>query len=194
MPTSALSPYHRQELLRLARRFLEAAVRGEPRPALILSELPPELREYGASFVTLTQHGELRGCIGALEAYQSLAEDVAEHAVAAGMQDYRFPPVRPCELAEIKIEISRLTPPENLEYLDDQDLLLKLCPGVDGVVLQDGWRRSTFLPQVWEKLPDPKQFLSHLCQKMGAASNTWQQKKLQVFIYQVEEFREEASG
>lgn len=191
MPTEPLSPVSKKSLLLLARKALEAAVCGQPPPRLDLSDQPDELLVSGASFVTLTRRGDLRGCIGALEAYQSLVEDVVEHAVAAGLQDFRFPPVRPDELKDIEIEISRLTAPEELVYSDAPDLVRKLRPGIDGIVLQDGWRRATFLPQVWEKLPDPDQFLSHLCQKMGAASNAWRFKKLKVFIYQVEEFREE---
>jgi AmmeMemoRadiSam system protein A len=110
--------------------------------------------------------------------------------VAAALQDYRFPPVPLEELPEIEIEISRLTTPQPLEYADATDLVSALRPGVDGVTLRDGWRRATFLPQVWEKLPDPEMFLSHLCDKMGAAPDLWRRKKLDVSIYQVEEFHE----
>jgi hypothetical protein len=190
MPTDTLSEQSRQTLLHVARIALEAAVRSEVPPKLDLSNLPPELRAIGASFVTLTKRGELRGCIGSLEASKPLIEDVAEHAVAAGLEDYRFPPVQPHELQEIEIEISRLTPTQPVSYTDSQELLSRLRPGVDGVVLKDGWRRATFLPQVWEKLPDPEQFLRQLCQKLGSAPNAWRYKKLEVFIYQVEEFRE----
>lgn len=190
MPTNSLSPENKQILLRLARQVLTAAVRREPPPAINLADQPTELEAYGASFVTLTRRGELRGCIGALEAYQSLIEDVIEHAIAAGLQDFRFPPVQPHELDEIEIEISCLTSPEPLAYSSAQDLIQKLQPGTDGVVLQDGWRRATFLPQVWEKLPEPEQFLNQLCHKMGLAPDSWRFKKLKVFTYQVEEFRE----
>jgi AmmeMemoRadiSam system protein A len=139
----------------------------------------------------LTVRGELRGCIGALQAYQPLAADVREHAVAAGLQDYRFPPVSVGELSRIHIEVSRLTIPQPLSYRDADDLLVKLRPGVDGVILNDGSRRATFLPQVWEKIPDPAGFLSQLCAKMGAAANLWRHKHLEVMIYQVEEFQEQ---
>lgn len=178
-------------LLRLARQSLENAVRGKDLPELDEAQLTPALRADGASFVTLTMHGELRGCIGALQAYQSLADDVREHAVAAGLQDYRFPPVSAGELSRIHVEVSRLTPAQPLVYADADDLLSKLRPGVDGVILADGSRRSTFLPQVWEKIPDPVGFLNHLCAKMGAAPNLWRQKHLDVKIYQVEEFQEQ---
>ncbi len=185
-----LSEEERAILLDLARRALEDGVNRQPLMPLDLRSLPPRLAEPGASFVTLTKRGELRGCVGALEAYQPLAEDVREHAVAAALQDYRFPPVTPPELADIEIEISRLTPPVALEYQSPDELLQRLRPGVDGVVLSEGIRRATFLPQVWEKIPDPVEFLEHLCLKMGVDANYWRRKKLKVFTYQVEEFRE----
>ncbi len=183
-----LTPSERALLLELARASIAAAVRGEPLPPVDLASLPPRLREKGASFVTLTKRGMLRGCIGTLEAYQPLALDVQEHAVAAALQDYRFPPVRAEELPEIDIEISRLTAPVPLEYDTPEDLLRKVRPGVDGVVLRDGFRRATFLPQVWEKIPDAAEFFSQLCLKMGAAPDLWRRKHLDVRVYQVEEF------
>jgi uncharacterized protein len=106
------------------------------------------------------------------------------------MEDYRFPPVQASELKDIEIEISRLTIPQPLDYEGPVDLLDKLRPGVDGVILKDGFRRATFLPQVWEKLPDKAAFLTHLCQKMGAAADLWRRKKIEVLTYQVEEFHE----
>ena len=180
----------RSELLKIARQALETAVRGQPFPQLERDQIPSSFLEPGAVFVTLTRHGELRGCIGALEAYQPLVDDVREHVAAAALQDYRFPPVTAEEVAEIKIEISRLTRPTPLSYRDADDLLAKLRPNVDGVILRDGWRRATFLPQVWEKIESPEEFLSHLCYKMGTSPDLWQHKKLDVSIYQVEEFHE----
>jgi len=185
-----LTQDEKQTLLKLARASLEAGVRGQPLPPLDPAALTPALRAEGASFVTLTVGGELRGCIGALEPYQSLAEDVREHAVAAALQDYRFPSVRPGELPKIAVEVSRLTMPELLDYTNADDLLAKLRPGVDGVILRDGVRRATFLPQVWEKVADKDEFLSHLCLKMGAAPDLWRRKHLEVLVYQVEEFHE----
>jgi AmmeMemoRadiSam system protein A len=190
MNEDRLSQNARIQLLKLARQAMEAAVHGKNLQPLNLQEFPPEFSDPGATFVTLTAFGQLRGCIGALEAYQPLVEDVCEHAVAAALQDYRFPPVQPNELASIEIEISRLTAPQPLEYTTPQDLVSKLRPGVDGVILKDGFRRATFLPQVWEKLPDPVEFLGHLCMKMGADPEVWRHKHLEVLIYQVDEFRE----
>jgi hypothetical protein len=185
-----LTTEEKQILLRLARQALEAGVRGEKLPPLDWESLPPRLREEGASFVTLTEQGNLRGCIGALEPYQPLAEDVREHAVSAALEDYRFRPVQPAELGRIRLEVSRLTVPVPLDYSAPEHLLQKLRPHVDGVVLRDGPRRATFLPQVWEKIPDPADFLDNLCYKMGAAADTWRRKHLDVLIYQVEEFQE----
>ena len=178
-------------LLRLAREAIERVVKGEELPALDQSSLPPSLHEAGSSFITLTEQGELRGCIGSLDPYESLAEDVREHAVAAALQDPRFPPVREAELNGIQIEVSRLTPPRPLEYKDANDLLSKLHPYVDGVILRDSfYHRATFLPQVWKKIPDPAEFLNNLCYKMGVKPDLWRTKHLEVLTYQVEEFHE----
>jgi AmmeMemoRadiSam system protein A len=185
-----LSREEKQTLLRLAREALECAVRGKSPPPPDPAQLTPLLRTEGAAFVTLTVDGQLRGCVGALQPYQSLADDVREHAIAAALQDYRFQPVNPAELPRIRIEISRLTLPQPLAYTDANDLLAKLRPGVDGVILRDDSRRATFLPQVWEQLPDKEEFLGHLCAKMGASPNWWMLKHLNVQVYQVEEFHE----
>lgn len=188
-----LTDLEKNLLLKMARQSLERGVRGQPLPPLHLAALTPALQALGASFVTLTHNGELRGCIGALEPSKPLAEDVCEHAVAAALEDYRFPHVQETELKEIQIEISRLTTPESLDYSTPTDLLEKLHPGVDGVVLMDGWKRATFLPQVWEKVSGKEEFLSHLCYKMGVARDLWRRKHMEVMLYQVEEFHEEQS-
>jgi AmmeMemoRadiSam system protein A len=188
--TRELNTTEQDILLTIARQALEHVVRGEPLPRIELDDLPPALQAPGASFVTLTIAGNLRGCIGALDPYQPLALDVQEHAVAAAIQDYRFPRVQPVELPDIGIEVSALTPRTRLEYQRPQDLVTKLRPHIDGVILQDGPCKATFLPQVWDKLPDPEDFLSHLCMKMGGSGDLWRKKKLDVFIYQVQEFQE----
>ncbi len=192
MIENPLNVEERRILLRLARLTIEQAVCGLPCPLPELDGYSQALCENGASFVTLTMlDGELRGCIGTLEARLPLAHDVCEHARAAALEDYRFMPVRPEEVGLLRIEISRLTLPRALEYEHPLDILRLLHPFEDGVVLQDGQRRATFLPQVWEKLPSADSFLNHLCQKMGVSSDLWRKKKMQVEIYQVEEFHEE---
>lgn len=184
-----LTPDERTTLLNIARQSLIDAVNN--RPAAPLPEnLPPALLENGASFVTLTVRGQLRGCIGTLEAYQPLAKDVRQRAAQAATQDQRFARVRPSEVDSIHIEVSRLTKPVPLPYSDPAELPKLLRPHVDGIVLSDGIRQATFLPQVWEQLPDRAEFLNHLCQKMGAQSDLWRRLVLQVETYQVEEFEE----
>jgi AmmeMemoRadiSam system protein A len=191
MNLEPLSEPEKGLLLALARRSVEAAAAGLPLPEIARQDFSPRLFELRASFVTLTEtDGALRGCIGALEAYLPLVEDVSEHAAAAAVQDYRFQPVRPADVAGLHIEISCLTEPRELVYENPEDLCGLLRPGIDGVTLREGRQRATFLPQVWETLPDPEKFLAHLCQKMGASSNLWRKKKLKVQVYQVEEFHE----
>jgi AmmeMemoRadiSam system protein A len=190
MESNRLTDEEKNLLLRLAREALECGVREQKLPPLDLKSLPPRLREDGASFVTLTVRGNLRGCIGTLEPYQPLAADVREHAIAAALEDPRFPRVQPGELKNIEVEVSRLTVPTRLEYSSPDDLLAKLRPHVDGVILRDGYHRATFLPQVWEKIPDAAEFLGQLCWKMGVEKDLWRRRPVDVLIYQVEKFHE----
>ncbi len=185
-----LSPKEKEILLRLAREALEAAACGRPLPPLDLSGLPERLRRPGASFVTLTEKGVLRGCIGTLEARMPLAEDVRQHAAAAALYDYRFFPVQPEELQHIRVEVSVLSEPRPLDYERPEDLPGLLRPGIDGVILARGDRRATFLPQVWEKVPQPERFLSQLCEKAGLPPEAWRRGRVQVYTYQVEHFQE----
>ena len=187
MIENGLSQEEKQYLLHLARQTLELGSIPEIDP----QTLSPRLQENGATFVTLTtRDGSLRGCIGALEAYQPLVRDVCDHTLAAAREDYRFAPVQLRELPEITIEISCLTAPVLLHYNRPEELLQRLRPGIDGVILRDGTRRATFLPQVWEKLSNPEDFLDHLCLKMGSPSGIWRHRVLRVETYQVEEFHE----
>lgn len=187
-----LQENERALLLTIARQALVDAVSGKRLRKPDLNRLPESLRHPGATFVTLTERGSLRGCIGALEASQPLAWDVQEHAMAAALQDPRFPPVQPAELPGLEIEISRLTVPQPLPYGDPRELPGLLRPGIDGVILSLGRRRATFLPQVWEKIPQPEEFLDHLCLKLGTSADFWLHNKLDVFVYQVEEFHEQS--
>lgn len=188
MDVYSLSDYDKLYLLKVARRTLE-----EHFGITHQDELPPPsevLLQPAATFVTLTIRGELRGCVGALEAYQPLIEDVKEHALAAAFQDFRFPPLSKDELSLIEIEISVLTKPERLIYELPSELPGLLKPYEDGVVLSWKGRRATFLPQVWHKIPNPEEFLDHLCMKMGADPHLWRKETLNVSIYHVIEFRE----
>jgi len=131
------------------------------------------LQEPGASFVTLTQQGALRGCIGSLEAHRPLLDDVRANAVAAALRDSRFPPLSAPELPRTRIEVSLLSDAQDMEYETEAHALAQLRPGVDGVVLQYGRRRGTFLPQVWESLPQPEDFLGQLKRKAGLPADFW---------------------
>jgi AmmeMemoRadiSam system protein A len=189
-PSGLLTETDKEILLKIARDSITCAVRGQPLEPIDLEKYSAILREHGASFITLSKNENLRGCIGAIEAYQPFILDVQEHAVAAAFEDYRFPPVKKEEIQQIEIEISRLTPMQSLDYSTPEDLISKLRVNVDGVLIKANGRRATFLPQVWEKVPDPGQFLSQLCMKMGAEPGLWKTQKTQVFTYQVESFKE----
>lgn len=127
----------------------------------------PRLAARGATFVTLKRAGELRGCIGSLRPQRALGDDVAINAVAAASQDHRFTPLTADELDTIDIEVSLLSEAEFLEFRDEADLLAQLRPGIDGLILFAGCRSATFLPQVWESLPAPADFLAALKHKAG---------------------------
>ena len=164
------------ELLRLARASIEyGLVHGGPLP-VDCEQLPDELTHPAATFTTLRSHGELRGCCGALEATHPLATDVARSAFQAAFRDPRFDPVVEAELAAIRLEISVLSPMEPVPAADEAELLGKLTPGVDGLVIVEGIRRATFLPKVWESLPDPRQFLAQLKLKSGLPGNYWSER------------------
>jgi AmmeMemoRadiSam system protein A len=187
----SLSPADRQYLLKLAREAIACHLRGEGPPLVDLDALSGTLTRDGASFVTLTERWALRGCIGSLEPRRPLVLDVRENAVGAAFHDPRFTPVSSEELDDLHIEISVLSLPQLLSYDGPDDLIAKLRPGVDGVVIERGWNRATFLPQVWEKLPDPHQFLEHLCLKAYLPPDAYRHPDLDVYIYQVDKFEEE---
>lgn len=191
MDTQPLTAEEKQTLLRLAREAIREALSDASMPEIALETLPLRLRENGAAFVTLTLDGQLRGCIGSLSAHRPLVLDVQRHAVDAAFDDPRFPPLTDLEFAPLRIEISVLSEPQPLFYADPDDLLRKLRPEIDGVILERGWNRGTFLPQVWEQLPEPEVFLSHLCQKAGLPSNAWKWPDIRISLYKVEKFMEE---
>jgi AmmeMemoRadiSam system protein A len=148
------------------------------------------LKAKSGTFVTLNKKGTLRGCIGSLTPSETIVESVKRNAINAAFHDYRFDPLTPTELDDVEIELSILTEPEVLKYEDPADLISKLKPGEDGVIIRFGASRATFLPQVWKQLPDPQDFLNHLCLKAGLAADAWQTSKLEVLIYQVQYFEE----
>lgn len=136
-------------------------------------ESAPWLTEHGACFVTLSQHGELRGCIGSLQAHRPLLEDVKANAVSAALHDPRFPALRAAELEYTAVEISLLSAASAMTFEDEADALAQLRPGIDGVIFEYGRLRSTFLPQVWEQLPQPHEFMAHLKSKAGLPQTFW---------------------
>jgi len=163
---------------RLLRRVAEQAIahgltEGRPPDGVDLAALPASITQPGASFVTLELGGRLRGCIGSLAAREPLARDVAANAWRAAFADPRFPPLQTHEMLELAVKISVLSAPEPVEVASEAELLEVIRPGVDGLILEDGPRRGTFLPAVWEQLPDPRDFLAHLKRKAGLPADHW---------------------
>lgn len=181
----ALDPEQGRLLLGLSRQSIRHGL-AHRRPLVVdLDEYAPELRVERATFVTLNLAGQLRGCIGSLQAHRPLVVDVAHNAYAAAFQDPRFPPVSDAECGRLDLHISLLTPPEPFPVATEADLLARMVPFEDGLILADGDRRGTFLPAVWEALPDPAQFLAHLKMKAGLPANHWSDT-LRVWRYRAE--------
>lgn len=185
-------------LLKWARRSIQKSLKNQETDekdfAALLEECGCGARELfstpSAVFVTLELEGELRGCIGSLEARRPLWQDVRDNALAAAFSDPRFPPLSPAEEKKINLEISLLSKPVPLEFRDSEDLLEKLRPGIDGVVFQCKGRRSTFLPQVWEQLPEKAQFLEALTRKAGLPAGDWKSPEARFEVYQADHWHE----
>jgi len=174
-------------LLKLARDNLVACVNGT---APVVPGNPPELiKEHCGCFVTITKHGRLRGCIGYIEGIKPLYEAIIDNVQNAAIHDPRFSPVTVTELAEIRIEVSVLTKPEPLVYKNADDLLRQIVAGVDGIILTSGYHQSTYLPQVWEQLPDKVDFLQQLSLKGGMVQDGW--KTASVKRYRATHFSEQ---
>ncbi len=186
-----LSADERSYLLELAREALTAELSGLPAPSADPKRLTPSLRREAACFVTLTEDDRLRGCIlDSFTPHEPMYENVMRNVVLAATADPRFPPVSLPELDRITIEISVLGRPRELRYDGPDDLLVKLRPGIDGVILTTPYGTSTYLPQVWEQLPDPESFLTELCRKHGAPGDCWRSDLVEVETYEVEHFSE----
>jgi AmmeMemoRadiSam system protein A len=149
----------------------------------------PALHEPGATFVTLTQGGALRGCIGSLEAWRPLEKDVRDNAKSAAFRDPRFPPLARTELEFTRVEVSLLTPAIPVEFADEDDAIRQMRPGIDGMIFECSGQRGTFLPQVWESLPDPHQFFAHLKQKAGFFADFWS-PGIRLYRYEVQKWKE----
>ncbi len=182
-----LSDELRAMLIDVARRSIQHGLtHGRPLQVNPL-DYPEPLREQRASFVTLNRSGQLRGCIGHLEAVAPLVVDVAENAFAAAFRDPRFPPLSAGEFDDLEIHISVLSPPEPMSFTSESDLLGQIRPGVDGLILEDGHAKGTFLPSVWESLPNPRDFLAHLKVKAGLPPTHWS-PSVKVYRYETESF------
>ncbi|MBU7032486.1 MAG: AmmeMemoRadiSam system protein B [Theionarchaea archaeon] len=175
-------------LLQLARETLTLYLQEGKIPEIDESEVSGMLKEKRGCFVTLNKGGMLRGCIGNLTAQEALYRGVMENAINAAVRDPRFPPVTLDELEDIEIEISVLTPPAEITYGNTEELIEKIRG--KGVIIQSGYNRATFLPQVWEQLPRPEEFLSHLCLKAGLPSTSWREGRITVSIYTAQVFSE----
>ena len=181
-----------QALVKLARKTIRERLGVQSEEAGPLSRTLDEdaFQAKQGVFVTLNKNGRLRGCIGYLEPRESVLEAVKHNAVNAAFHDPRFNPVTPSEMDAMQIEVSILTDPKPLEYTDHKDLLAKLRPGIDGVIIRSGYAGATFLPQVWDQLPEKEDFLAHLCAKAGLDANAWKEGNLEVSTYQVQYFEE----
>ena len=180
----------RMILLRLARSVIMSELSGDRGLVLRLRDISPALEQKRGCFVTLHKEGSLRGCIGTIEPRTSLYSCVEENAINAAFRDPRFSPLTKDEIDAVDIEISVLSVPRMLQFKDGEDLKSQLIAGAHGVILSQGHRRSTFLPQVWEQLPQKDIFLEHLCLKGGMARSAWQDKSTRVEVYEAEYFSE----
>lgn len=171
------------ELLAVARQSIEyGLVQGQPL-SVNVSNYAEELGKDGACFVTLKKHQELRGCRGSLEAHQPLICEVSEIAFASAFGDTRFNPICADEMPHLHIAISLLTPKVPIQFSSEQELLDAMNPGEDGIVIEAGICRSTFLPSVWEQVPNRRQFLNHLKEKAGLPADYWSDS-IKAFRYQ----------
>ncbi len=177
-----LSKAELSELVEVARRAIREALLGEP---FLYSPSSPKLEEKAGAFVTLEKEGSLRGCIGYIEPIKPLWVAVRENAVNAAFNDPRFPPLQREELPKLDVEVSVLTPPEPFPYRDSEELLSFLERERPGVILSYGPRRAVFLPQVWEDLPEPEEFLDQLSLKAGLSPMLWREGKANVEIFRV---------
>jgi AmmeMemoRadiSam system protein A len=197
MSTSETSTHLTEEqgrrLINIARRTIEArlGILAEPDKVVPDEDLADQaFREKRGTFVTLKIKGQLRGCMGCLTPSETILEGIQRNAVNSAFNDPRFPQLTPAELDQAEIDISILTAPRRLDYQGGSELLQKLRPQTDGVIIGKGPARATFLPQVWEQLPNPEDFLAHLCRKAGLSPDEWRRGELDVSIYQVQYFNE----
>jgi AmmeMemoRadiSam system protein A len=181
----------KQFLLHLSRHTLEEYFNNSKKPEIIESDISdPKITKKGATFVTLTIDGELRGCIGTLIPKNKIYKDVINNTLNAAFSDPRFPQLSKNELTRVKIEISILSEPKHVALGSPEEFLKELEKSKPGLIIQLGLNQATYLPQVWEDLPDPEEFMSSLCQKAGLSSEDWKRPDAEIFSYNVEHFLE----
>jgi AmmeMemoRadiSam system protein A len=174
-----------KELLKLARNAIESSLNNKK--IAVPESIKRKYSEEKASFVTLTENGELRGCIGSLYPRQALYKDIIENAIHAAFDDPRFSVLKRSELSDIKIEISVLSIPVKITFENEKELLKKIDKNM-GIMLKKGFNFSTFLPQVWEEISDKINFLEHLSLKAGLEKDAW--KNSEIYFYRVEKVEE----
>lgn len=179
-----------QSYLRIAREAIKSRFDGYTIDISRLISEAPDLANKKATFVTLTKHSQLRGCIGTLIAHRPLVEDLISNARSAAFHDPRFPPLSESELEEVKVEVSLLSEPVEVTYHDENDLREQILPGIDGVILRLGNHQATFLPQVWEELSDFKSFFAHLGMKAGIGSDPLAYHP-EIYTYRVDKIKEQ---
>lgn len=187
MSSTEYSDQQQRELLQIARDSISYGLEKGRALSPVPDEYDEALRQQRASFVTLHKGGQLRGCIGTLQAHQPLIDDVAEHAFAAAFRDPRFPPLTASEADDLELHISVLSTPEEIQFSSERDLLDQIVAGEDGLILEDAGRKGTFLPSVWEQLADKPMFLAHLKQKAGLPPTYWSDT-LRVWRYRANSF------
>jgi AmmeMemoRadiSam system protein A len=188
-----IDPHDAEILLNLAVESIKQGLQTGRALNIDLDEIPDSLCQPGASFVTLKLDGQLRGCIGHLEASQELVLDVIDNAALAAFRDPRFAPLTVSEFKMLEISLSILSTPEALVFSSEEGLLRKIRPGIDGLILRQGEHQGTFLPSVWESLPEPEGFLRHLKQKAGLPEDYWSDS-LQVLRYTAQQIKPSTAG
>lgn len=182
-----LNEKQKQQLHKIAKNSIIHGLNTGEALAIELHNYDEDLKTKRATFVTLHKHQKLRGCIGILEPLRPLAEDIAHNSYAAAFSDHRFSPITAEELDHLEIHISILTTPEEISFISEDDLISQLRPGIDGLIMEEGNQRGTFLPSVWESLTDKHEFLNHLKQKSGLPANYWSHA-IRIKRYTVEGF------
>jgi len=185
MVLMSLNNKNRRSLLDLAYRSIEIGLKTGHPLNINLRDYSAELSQQRATFVTIEKNKQLRGCMGMLEAVLPLAEDISENAFSAAFKDPRFPPLEKDELSKIELHLSILSPSVEMEFTSEEDLISQIQPNIDGLILQSGARRGTFLPSVWQSIPTTLHFLQHLKQKAGLSKTYWSDE-IKVYRYTTE--------